>query len=409
MNKKTIKKTNFNIDKSSKPYYEHVVSSIYSILSNNSSPNSLRYCVVKDNGKYLIKNASHSSNKENYAHIIVLQDFEEDLKNHLLSNSTFELKFLNEGTLYRDLFDKLARNLYEYSGSDRKINDDFDPFEPFNRSYSRPSIEEFKKVINCLSPIIISIYPLIRNTPEQDYIIPVMELHNEKFFDSAITKKIKEIIETDISAFDSISFANEDILKDGFNTYLSNKKEQLQKINDKYFEKMLWSKFRKILSHEDWDDIANHLPNLRKKPEELKNLLNISPRPIYCIDIDIDAILDISLTIIDSQELTKVMKKISESINLFKPEYIDFIQFNASNDCMNITMSGLDLKEESAVKVIKLFEKMIYEYNSNNVIKSSSFENENQLYLDKAAETLWLSIELEDINHATVKQKKNKL
>jgi hypothetical protein len=57
-------------------------------------------------------------------------------------------------------------------------------------------------------------------------------------------------------------------------------------------------------------------------------------------------------------------------------------------------MSGNGLDENLAIKIGNLFEQMIHEYNSDNVSKNLNSYKKNKKYLDKAAETLWLGLEL---------------
>jgi hypothetical protein len=383
-------------------YYKHITRTIHEILldSDNKHSKNSRYCVVAgaENNSYYIKSSADATNDENKSHRVTLREFTKDFQNHLLENGSFKILFQDKKPLYNKFFSDLRNKLYEYTTEEEGNEDDFDPFES---SYSKPSIEEFERVIKCLEPLIFSIKHIAKSLPGYDYAPTLMNLHNEAAFKNKSHKEAKEIIEADILALSgNFQYPQGINVKNGFNAYLTNKKYLLEQINDKYFEKVLWSFMRGSLQSQYWNDIADNLPNLRINSSQSDSVLTLSNKPIYCIDIDVDAIIDMSPTILNYHELSKVMDTVHKSVIMHKPESVDSIQFNSSNGKMNIITIGEGLTPDLAIKVAHIYEKMVHEYNSENVLKemkqSDEVDEKNQNYLNKVAETLWMSMELEN-------------
>jgi hypothetical protein len=411
MKSKRTKPTNYKINISQKvKYYEHIVHNIYSILSNHSAYSVIKSCVVKDkeNNGYLIKSFSNSSDKEKKEHLLILQDFESDLKEHLFYDKPFKIIFQDEKKLYDEIFERLNRKLYEYSGEKQEVSDDdFDPFE--HDEYFRPSIEEFKKVVKCLEPLVFSFYPIMKSLPDLQYAKTIMELDNKKAFENKSNEQIKDILEYDSLAISSLSHDNDDLeIKSAINTYLYNKNSVFKKINNKHFEKLLWSNLKANFIEDYSIELANKFPNLLNQAENLNSVVNLSSTKIYCVNIDVQSVLDKCLHILDYKELSKVMTRLNESVSLYKPKDINFINVVNENEKVNIIIGGHELNENLAINIGNIFERMIYEYNSNNVSrKTHSFQKDKE-FLNKAAETFWLDIEL-DNQILENKQKKLKI
>lgn len=406
---KQIKSKEENMEYST--YYEHITQNIHEILLDSQNR---RYCVLhgEEKNSYYIKSSEDVTNDEKASNRLVLRDFLSDFNNHLVSNKPFKILFQNNQSLYNHFFLELQPKLYKYHNGEEGVysDDDFDPFESPSFS-SKPSIEEFTKVMKCLEPLIFSIKPIAKNLSDTNYAPTLMNLHNADAFKDKNIKEIKDIIESDMLVLSSNFLSDSRIeIKNGFNNYIGNKQYLFKQINDKQFEKATWACVRRALVSEYWNEIAEKLPNLKNQSEDTGSLLILSNKPIYCIDIDVDAILDISLTILNHHELTKVMNKLSESVILHKPASIDSIQFNSNDGKMNIVTAGEHLNQDLANQIAHLFVKMIKEYNSSNVIKEIKYtdevEEKNKKYLDKLAETLWLDIEL---GNSSINSNKKKL
>lgn len=362
-----------------------------------------------------------------------LKTFITDFKDYLFWNSKLEIlgKALPRSFV-------LELSIYIY---DSHSHDPIYPPRPII-----PSVEEFTKIIKCFGSHIQSIDLLIHNAPSSingkhinSYLKEVLSLNNKELLSKLHFDDFKEVVNDELSILAN-RFINEKDpeIKDGILNYLSNRESILEKNKDKNFEIDLFKQLKAILHSDYWAEVQDYFPNMRKeknKPTEFTNAFILNSNPIYYIDLNKDYILGISKSIITDKDFSNMISSITESINLHKPDNIDFITPTPINGQLKVFISSADLTQDMVIKIGKLFESMIMEYNSDNVIQTGNYSgnideieynsdnvistgnyrgnideiiSKNQKYLNKVAETYWLELEI-DVNPTTNINKKLKI
>jgi hypothetical protein len=392
-------------------YYRTLADGIENFIKHNSS-----YILGASldpqyfSNSYFFKEVRNVSFTQKLALDEVAKAFNKDLKNHLIFDN--KLKF--EGRPFPRSF-TLELSTYIY---DSHYRDPGLPPRPII-----PNIEEFTKVIKCFESLTLSLDLFIHNAPKSIpgkninlYLKEVLSLNNFSVISDLNKDSFREIINDELEILTN-RFSNEkDIeIKDGISNYLKNRESLFKRHNDKDFEVDLFEQIKVILHSDYWDEMVDYLPNIRpqkKIPIESKSVFKLNDNPIQSINLDKEYILGISRTIITDRDFSTMISVINEAINLHKPENIDFITPTLINGNIRIFLSSEDMTQDKANKIGKLFESMIHEYNSENVVKTGNYSGNrdeivkiNQEYLNKAAEVLWLHIELSDSSTIENKRK----
>jgi hypothetical protein len=389
-------------------YYTKVLEKISSILNDSKgNPYITRYCINKNetDNSYRIDCAGQITLNSQKSYLALEKDFVNNLMEHLNNDKPFKLKYSKNEDLLNHFFEKVSSHFYV-------INDIRHYSQPNN--FIIPTIEEFEKLIKCFEPTLTTIKPFVRAIPIHrkedkhpylDFIDVVMSLHNDNFYLNKSDVQIKKIIRDELSSLTSQFYAeNEPAIAQGIKSYLSKKTKLLEKINDKNFEIELYEVIKNIIHSDLWSDVALFLPSFSNKNKKIDNQ-NIFLAPnnqIFHVNLNKEAIFNISSSIIIDKDLEETIKIINLAINKSKPKDIDLIQAINSNGNFKLIMSGLDMDNDKISKLCNLFQDMIYEYNSDNVSKKGSISKDeienNEKYLAVFAETLWLNFELRKNN-----------
>ena len=400
-------------------YYDHLVNKVEYILYNKGySPYSLGYCVVKgiDEGSYYIQDLNSSSAKESYNNSENIKSLLKDFKNHLINNRPFKLLYNNEDYLYTNFFNRLSDYLFEVRDNNYSSQN----------SITRPTIEELTKILKCFEEVIPTVVDLIKGLPKNyspgdpfnTFVPIILSIHNKNIFSNKEEKHLKKMISDEIDSLTS-SFSNEtdlEIVK-ALKGYLSNKYEFISNLNHPNFESGLFDTIQYIIDSKYWAEISECLPSLKlskNKKVADKDLFEIDHNPIFHFNLNRQEILNVSPSVITDRDFNKMISLVSDIINSNKPDSIDFIQTCEVHEEIKVIILGMNMTQDLSFKIGKLFEKMIGEYNSCNVIKQSHYHEDSEIdkknkeYLSKAAQVHWLSLELEAPNN-NVKRKTNKL
>lgn len=205
------------------------------------------------------------------------------------------------------------------------------------------------------------------------------------------------------------------LIIEGLINYFKNKKELLEKNKDNYYEDEVLKSLKKILHSDHWAEFASYLPSYSEKiAKKNKNssIFSAGVNPVYYVSLNKSNLLSLSSSTVTDDDMFMMMVSICDSLNETKPNEIDKIELtnpihhnkgkNTSWDNPRVFLSGKNLNQGSVEKFMSLLEKMIIEYNSDNVDKRaviySHMINEiekNQTYLNTAAANHWLAFELE--------------
>lgn len=417
-------------------YYEKFVDKVYTILRNRGSDKyPLGYCIVqgKEDNTYHIQSLKLSTKEEKSDNLRMMELFINNLREHLLNDKSFKI-------LPKDL-SYYTNTEFEYDDFFLSLNSYF--FNSAKDNYAKPilpSFHQFEKTLNCFAPILNSISNLFN---EARYNLDHLDGSFDKYFYTILSlnnnyphllevdeEYISSYIDDDISSLDNNymdckSFYEEDddgelkqkkkinsaLIKSGLINYLTKRKPYLLKITDKDENIRILNYIKSIYEPEDWKEISSYIPNLislEKNNDANDELLKLSEKPIFQININIPKIIDISNSIITDKDLFNVTSSVALSLNDTKPEGIDYVKALEVNQGIILVMCGEKLNKDYASKICMVFEKMISEYNSDNISKNIHPDEDeieaNKKYLDKAAEAYWLEAELDKTNNGLSKK-----
>jgi predicted transcriptional regulator len=391
-------------------YYKEIVKKIDLVLrESKNSPYINRMCIVEGQDKhtYTIEcegNPYFNTQKNN---LLVQDKFLKDLKECLVNDKPFQLLFNKNEELLSDFFNKIKE--YLYIMNDRRHYTHPDDF-------IIPTSTEFENILKCFEPTLTSIDIIVRGIPRyyaksnKDYIslIPiVLSLHNASFYSNKNTSQLKKIIKNELDTLTVLFAAEEEpLIAEGIKQYLKKKKSLLIKINDNDFENSLYEIVQSVVHSDFWADIASNLPSFSKKKKLAidTNIFANEGHPIFHINLNKENIFNISPAIISEKDFEKMLKETVTAIGETKPGSIEFVQVIKTSNDVKLIVAGKDMNNELLLKIGRLFESMIYEYNSTNVSKKNDDDEtdeekkNNSEYLRKAAEVLWLNIELGQTN-----------
>jgi hypothetical protein len=402
-------------------YYERFIEHLYSLLKNKGQyKDENGFCIVagKEPHSYYIQSLMHSTKEEKINNPVLMGMFINDLNEYLINNKPFKLlrkdqKYYETLEYPYDYFFEIFRDhLYDAS---RK-----NAVKPLN-----PSLEQFTKILNCFAPIIDSTKDLLKS---MSYYDDIFDNHYNEFAHAILSLPYYQPFDPNYDYYASdihdelfqlySDKKNNFLLKDGIINYLKNRKLELQSIKDKDENYQIYDHIKTIIPTEYWEEIALLIPNLginKKNPQIVENLFNLNDKPIYQINLNHNAILDISKTIVTHKDLFEIIVFLNKFINQHKPNGIDYIMPIHLDDKFFITMVGESLNKDLAYNIGSIFEKMLREYNSDNIIKEivddENIDNEekNADYLNKAAANFWLEIELSNLEKSSSNKKVKKI
>lgn len=398
-------------------YYKAIVNKIDFVLRDSrNSPYIKRYCIIEGQDKhtYTIEcegNATYNVQQKNSS---VQKEFLNDLKECLINDKPFQLKFNPNEELLSDFFEKIHDHIYVMNDKRHYSHPD---------DFIVPTVDEFENILKCFEPTLTSIDIIVRGMPRsydkynKDYMsfIPiVLSLHNEDFYNNKRSLQLKHIIKKELESL-TVKFSDETnpLIAQGIQKYLGKKKNLLTTINDKSFENTLYEIIQSLVHSDFWAETASYLPSFPKKKKLGidTHIFGSEGNPIFHLTLNREKLQSISEATITDKDLEKMLKEIIVTIENTKPKNIDFIQLIKTSEHLKLITAGQDMNNDLLLKVGKLFESMIYEYNSPNVSKRKSEDESdydkkiNSEYLTKAAQVLWMNIELDNSSLNTNKKK----
>jgi hypothetical protein len=392
-------------------YYMSLANRIAEFVMHNNSYSINSYLESQTYSRiYSFKEEKNLSFRNRLQHEENIRHFHSDFKDCLIWNSQF--KIIGH-PLPRPFVLELSTYVYDCHSRD--------PSYPPKPIY--PNVEEFTKVIKCFEPFISSIDLLIHNAPKSlsgkninSYLKEVLSLNNKDLLLKLHFDDFRETVADELSILTN-RFSNEKDteIKEGITNYLSLRESILEKNKDKNFELDIFEQIKVILHSDYWADILDYFPTLRQeknKPIESKDVFSLNSNPVHYLDLDKEYILGISKTIITDRDFFAMVSIITEAINSHKPDTVEFINSVPINGQIKVFISGVDMNQDMAIKIGHLFESMINEYNSDNVIKTGNYSGnrdetigKNQEYLNKLAEIYWLDIELTPASNTNIIKK----
>ncbi len=387
-------------------YYEYFVERVREVIEKDKGrlsafwinkvegqPNT--YCFQKLEG--------YSSSQAKYGKEI-LNQFISDFKNYLINDAPFKI-------VYKDFFPhSFLMGISEYLYNSY-FKDDYLPRKDLN-----PTVEQFTKALKCFEDVIHTTFVLSLDVPQNmknpnEYIKAIYSLNNQSYYEKLNEEDFREIVRGELDQLiNNFSYEKDPVIKESLIIYVKNREVILEKFPK--LQLMIFDQIKAIVHPDYWSDLANFLPVLNKKDSiNQMSVFSLNTNPIYAIDLNINHIMSISSTIFTEQDFSKMISLITDSINLHKPTNIDFIETSEKNNKFKIFISGENLEQDKVMKIGNLFEFMIAEYNSDNVIKQSDYHmddaanNKNKQYLHKAAEKHWLNLELDNNNQVKRKNK----
>lgn len=387
-------------------YYDNLVARVREILENEKYGNLPEgYGVVKtgENYSYSFQDLNTLTPEKQAQNNKNINELIQDFENHLVKGTPFNV--VNNGAegIYEHFFQIYSNFLFD------SADHDTNHYVPA----IAPTLEEFEKSARCFENILPSVSFIIRGFPFtyvgkdsniNRFIPTILSLHNKHTYANETQQSIKQCISDELHSMTGFFDSEEDpAIREGLSHYLSNKKTFLSEAKDKKFEMEMLYVIKYLVSSDYWREIASQLPNLnvkKKNPNYSDRLFKINTNTIYQIDLDKEGIFSISPAIITDEDFSNMISIINKSINLHKPEFIDFIQIVENGD--KLIISGRDVSKKLAHMVGLLFEQMVHEYNSDNIdkkfIQTEDEKNKVQKYLDKAAQVYWLEAQLDKSN-----------
>lgn len=424
-------------------YYENFIDAVYKIIKNKVKYKyDLGYCIVQGTKPhtYQLQSLKLSTTEEKKNNPQMMEIFINDLREHLFNNKPFKILpkeasyYINSGFDYDELFSNLIRSFFN-AARDKSTKEVI------------PSFKQFEKTLNCFSPILNSISNLFDEVYHHNeyigddfdkYFYTILSLENnyqyylgaeEEYIGSNIDDEIKNLadhylyLKEDYEEEDYDEHGNlipgkvlmSKLIKPGLINYFTKRKDYLLKITNQDENIDILQKIKYILDPKDWKEISLYLPNLisHDNSEDVgKNLIEINNKPIFQFNVNIRNCLNNSPTIVTNKDLYETTTLIANSLNDTKPEGIDYVEALHLKQGIILILSGDKLNQDYASNICNIFEKMVSEYNSDNINKILNKNDEdiegNKKYLDKAAETYWLESELCNTNINTNSKRKVK-
>jgi hypothetical protein len=420
-------------------YYEKFVDKVYTILRNRGRDKyDLGYCIVqgKEDNTYHIQSLKLSTKEEKSDNLKMMELFINNLSEHLLNDKPFKI-------LPKDLSYYLNTD-FDYDDLFRSLNTSF--FNSAKDQYStKPilsSFNQFEKTLTCFAPILNSIENLLE---EVRYNIDSLDGSFDKYFYTilSLNNNYKHLLESDDECMSSYlddemrsldsnymdckSHYEEDydddgnlkpkkqvhstLIKSGLINYLKKRQPYLLKITSEDENISFLNYIKSIFAHEDWKEMSSYIPNLLSQEKRQQNndeLILVNEKPIFQLSVNIPKIISISNSIINDKDLFNVTSSIALSLNDTKPEGVDYVEALEVKQGIILVMCGEKLNKDYVSKICVVFEKMISEYNSDNINKNLRQDEDgleaNKKYLDKAAEAYWLEAELDNSNKSSSKK-----
>lgn len=361
---------------------------------------------------YHLKDIHDCSFSEQQQQLSTVDDFFKDLKSHFVNNTPLHFIYNNNENIYYHFSSSIMRHI---------VHEDFFDEESF--TVIPPTVKELLKVGNLFKEGTIRVDSVFDVIPKgvdingqeyQDFILFLMSIPNKHLFDN--NQISVNVINSEFCAFTNMfkSETNPKI-KDAFKVYLENRKEFIEKIDSKSLEESLLIRIKKSFAPKYWSEFIFAFPNLQEQNKGISkdNLIEFDQENIYHLNLNKGALYKFCPSILNEQDLIQIIASVTQAINDNKPQEISMIQFHCMPNDIKIIFSG-SVDSSYLNKVGNLYQLMLDEYNSENIIKFTKDKEEFELalinnteYLDKASKKNWLSVMLEPTNDN--KKKKLKL
>jgi hypothetical protein len=347
-----------------------------------------------------------------------LNDFKHDLTEFLVNDIPFKLHF--NDSCYEDFYQHSINRFFQsimspiYYGGEKNI---------------QIELKTFKKLINLFKNIMVatsidSLFPVYGNSNIEfnpyhlEFSREILSFNNKIHYSHENTSEFWELIRREISGVaESYNNQKSNLLEEGFINYLKNREEFLSIHKNSYEETQALELIKKVLHCDHWASVAQYFPSYKNRRIKTENteIFSIDTNPVYCININQINLLNLSPYTVTDSDIFEMMKLICKTLNLTKPKDINTIELsNAESSWISahtkwheprIYLSGKILNDNLINGILKLIQKMIIEFNSENIDKNFNnyeFEErniknkENFNYLLKIAEVYWLDLELGD-------------
>ena len=392
-------------------YYEYFIERLREVIEKNNNKNPSYWInKVKDQPHvYSVDKLDGFSSTQREHGKEIFNEFIKDFKAHLLSDAPFKLVYKNyfPNSLIMGISDYLYNSYFR---------DDYLPRKNLN-----PTLEQFTKVLKCFEEVISTTFLLSLEVPRDmkdinpNYFIKaIFSLDNKKYYENLKEQEFHEVAKGELDQLYNHFYNEKDpLIKESLIIYLKNRETTLEKFPNVQLQ--ILEQVKAIVHSDYWSEISLYFPNLKKKDlNKEKTVFNTNINPVYFIEINKDYIMNASPTIITNADFSNMISLVTKSIVLNKPDNIDFIEVSEINNRIKLFVSGVDLNQDKVHKIGDLFELMINEYNSDKIVKYSNYytikndsiKEANKDYLNKAAETYWLNLELEKNN---LIKRKNKI
>lgn len=397
-------------------YLDYICAHVEGILGRN-------LCIIKNEqlNTFYFKSVDDCSLSEKQQNVILIKEFMHRFKEYMTNDSPLHISYIGNKNLYYDFFNRLSSNLYNS-----------DPYNYLPKPRIIPTVDELLKIGNLFKEGTSEIDYLINQLPKEnngfdihgkrytDFVSLLITIPNNHLFEdnhkstvSGYTDYVnKRIINNEIAAIRSIFNFESDInIKNSIITYLKNRKPFLEKISDKQIEEHLFDWIKNSIHPNYWYEASLEFPNLHNtiKGTNSPHLFEIDNSPIFHFNLNKTIIHQICPSILNDDELKKVVQIITHAINKNKPEKINMVQFYFMTDEIKICFSGKELNKSDVLRIGKLYEQMLYQYRSDNVLKFVPFQqgqtiaSHNVQYLDNVSQVLWLELLLEKKTNDTQK------
>jgi len=368
------------------------------------------FCLIRDEKQYSyhLKDIEKCSIVEKEQHSSVVKAFINDFKSYLTNNTPLNFIYGNNVDIYYHFSQSIFHHIIHE-----------DPFNTLDFSVEKPTVQELLKIGQLFKEGTIrldTIFDRVKDAIDvdvekyKDFLLFMATIPNHHLFLKNLIPM--NTIKSEVGTFTRV-FQNEtdSKVKDAFITYLENRKDFIVKIDSKPFEEYLLYRIKKGFAPKYWSEFMFALPNLKEKELEVvkDDLIEFSNEKMYHLNINKGALYKLCPSILNDQELSRVVESITKVIDANKPAEVNMVHYYSMLNDIKIMFSG-NIDESYLHKFSNLYQKMFGEYNSDNVVKFSMDGDDraiallnNVKYLNKAAETHWMDVMLEPSSN-----KKNK-
>jgi hypothetical protein len=410
-------------------YFEYITYKFEDLLKNNL------YVIAKGPSEhsYELKESNYCSLIDQKRHLTTVDCFMEDLKSYLYNNTPLNFIYKNNVELYRCFSESLFGNIYRNNPFYKEKFDENSTFDRLlevlepSKKYANwePTVEQLIKLVSLFKEGTVRIDSFFDELPRgvdsqgrsyTDFVLFLMTIPNKHLLEN--NPAIIRAVGAEISGFTQFFKAETDTkVKDALKIYLTHRVEEFEKINNTILEQSLFNRIKKAIAPKYWSELIFAFPTLRTDNSELivsENLIEMPLDKIYHLNLNKAAFYKTCPSVLNERELIETFQLITKAIELNKPTEIDMLYHYSMKNDIKIIFSGHNIDESYLGKIGNLYEKMFFEYNSDNVIKFSNDLKKDEIlshnieYLNKVAEMFWLEALL-DNNISDNKKKKLKM